>query len=124
MCLTATGACGTDTFCDSVNVITTGLQDLFLQNAIKVYPNPNTGEFIIEIKNPRGFQNLVGLEIKLLNTTGQVIYEEKLTKITPIASGQAGAYQTKIDLSTYAKGIYTLRIISNEGVINKKIIIE
>ncbi|MBW8049631.1 MAG: T9SS type A sorting domain-containing protein [Cytophagales bacterium] len=91
-----------------------GLQNL---TGLKIYPNPNTGEFIIEIKNPRGFQNLVGLEIKLLNTIGQVIYEEKLNKIK-------GTYQTKIDLSGYAKGIYTLTITSNEGVINKKIIIE
>ena len=93
-----------------------GLQNL---TGLKIYPNPNTGEFIIEIKNLRGFENLVGLgtEIKLLNTIGQVIYVEKLDKIK-------GAYQTKIDMSAYPKGIYTLRIISNEGVINKKIVVE
>ena len=57
------------------------------------------------------------LEIKLLNVIGQVIYEEGLNQYT-------GKYQKTIDISKQATGIYTLQLISNEGIINKKIIIE
>ena len=94
----------------------TNISDKMLHNNLKVYPNPNTGEFILDFKNPDNYWDL-GIEIKLLNTIGEVIYEEKINKIK-------GTYQTKIDISRYAKGIYTLKIISNEGVINNNIIIE
>jgi len=57
------------------------------------------------------------LKIKLLSITGQVIYEDNISQFKK-------TYHKKIDLSNYAKGIYTLRIISNEGAINNNIIIE
>ncbi|MFH1321438.1 MAG: T9SS type A sorting domain-containing protein [Bacteroidota bacterium] len=70
-------------------------------------------KFVIkrEITNPGD------LEIKLLNVIGQVIYEEGLSKF-------AGAYQKTIDVGKYAKGVYTLQLISDEGAINRKIIVE
>ena len=86
---------------------------------LKVYPNPSTGGFIIEIKNLRVFQNLVGLniKIKLLNINGQVIYAEKLNKFT-------NSYRKEINMKNYPKGIYTLQIISDSGIINKKVVLE
>ncbi len=91
-----------------------GIDEMNLNNQIiKIYPNPNTGEFVIEMEITEPQE----LEIKLLNVIGQVIYEEGLNQYT-------GKYQKTIDISKQATGIYTLQLISNEGIINKKIIIE
>ena len=120
VCLTAANTCGADTFCDSVNVLSTGLQDLFLHNAIKIYPNPNTRKLIIELpKNP---VNL--LKIRFLNLSGQVIYEEEISGSSPTLPGNDGIYRKEINLSGYAKGIYFLQIIIDEVVMNRKVVLE
>ena len=79
----------------------------------QIYPNPNTGEFIIEIH----VSKVMDIEIKLLNAIGQVIFEEKL-------NGFACSYHKKIDLSAYSKGVYNLQLLSGVGVINKKLVVE
>ena len=80
---------------------------------VLIYPNPSTGEFIIEMNIPKP----TDLEIKLLDVIGQLIYEKKLNKYV-------GAYQKSIYVGAISKGIYNLQLISNEGIINKKIIIQ
>ena len=59
----------------------------------------------------------IDLEIKLLDVIGKVIYQEKLNKYV-------GAYQNKIYVGEYSKGIYNLQFISEKGTINKKIVVE
>ena len=96
-----------------------GINEFLIADQILLYPNPNTGEFIIEFQNLRGFQNLAGLDvkIKLLNPSGQVIYKEKI-------SGFKGSYRKEINMKDYAKGIYNLQIITDKGLINKKVVKE
>ncbi len=107
----ANGCSGGDTIV--VNVVTGINQLSFINNQLKVYPNPNTGEFIIEMNITKA----IDLEIKLLDVIGKVIYQEKLNKYV-------GAYQNKIYVGEYAKGIYNLQFISEKGTINKKIVVE
>jgi len=80
---------------------------------LKVYPNPNTGEFTLEI-NLTETQDIL---LTITNILGQQVYSEKYRAIK-------GTYQTKIDLSSYANGIYNVQLLSKEGIINKKIILE
>ncbi|MBW8050116.1 MAG: T9SS type A sorting domain-containing protein [Cytophagales bacterium] len=80
---------------------------------LKVYPNPNTGEFTVTFK----ITEKQHINLKVFNIKGQVIYEENI-------SGFTGKYQNKIDISGYAKGIYSLQLSTNNGIINKNIILE
>ena len=96
---------------DPVYVDITAVKELTLLNNISIYPNPNTGELIVEITN-YGLR-IMNCELRLYNILGDEIIKFKIVN-----------QKSKIDLSAYAKGIYTLKIISNEGVINKKIIVE
>ena len=57
------------------------------------------------------------LQITVANITGQVVYQENLKAVS-------GKYQKAIDLSNYAKGIYMLKLISAQGTINRKIVIQ
>ena len=92
---------------------TIGIVDIDFINNFSIYPNPNTGKFVIEMN----ITKVTDLEIKLLNVIGQIIYQEKLNKYI-------GEYQKSLNVSDYAKGAYNLQLISDQGIINKTIIIE
>ena len=55
--------------------------------------------------------------ITLCSVTGQIIYEQSLTQ-------HQGAFEQTIDVQGKAAGIYTLRIVLEKGVVNRKLIIE
>lgn len=72
---------------------------------LSIYPNPNTGTF-----NVTGIDEPV--EIQVINTTGQVI-ERFNTK-----------QSIEINLSNFAKGIYYLKVVSDQSIRVEKIIIK
>ena len=78
-----------------------------------IHPNPNSGEFTLEMEltKPEDFK------VKVLNLNGQVIYIEKIM-------GIFGKYQNTIDLSGYAKGIYILEVITKEGTVNNRVVVQ
>lgn len=78
---------------------------------IIVYPNPNTGQFTLEID----LQEETRLSIKLYHFTGQLIYSEDIDNVT-------GNYTQQIDFSGQALGIYYLQIMTKEGVIIRKVV--
>ncbi|MBL4755903.1 MAG: T9SS type A sorting domain-containing protein [Flavobacteriales bacterium] len=103
-----------DSISESVNVsLCTGIEQPGIIEGLKIFPNPNTGEFtlIMSITQP---ENLV---LKLLNNLGQEIYTERLTQFK-------GSYEKQFDLSEYPVGAYNLRIISNQGTIYRQVVIE
>jgi len=71
----------------------------------KIYPNPTTG--IVNIEG----ENFEFIEIS--NISGQVIYKQKVN-----------TKELNIDLSNNTKGIYFIKIISNENVSTYKIVLE
>tara|TARA_B110000090_G_scaffold61769_2_gene70759 strand:+ start:2787 stop:2990 length:204 start_codon:yes stop_codon:yes gene_type:complete len=57
------------------------------------------------------------LEVRLINVVGEVIISEDLEQFI-------GEYTKQIDLASYIKGIYFLEITTNNGVVNKKLILQ
>ncbi|MBT3418353.1 MAG: T9SS type A sorting domain-containing protein, partial [Flavobacteriales bacterium] len=57
------------------------------------------------------------LKVKILNVLGEELINEDLQQFV-------GEYTKQINLSNNAKGIYSLEITTNNGVINKKIILQ
>ena len=84
---------------------------------LHVSPNPNTGAFIVEFNN----EKRQDVKITLLSITGQVLYEKNVNNISGSLSG---LYSKRIDLRSYAKGIYSLQLSTQEKTIYKKIIVE
>jgi hypothetical protein len=77
-----------------------------LNNDIKIYPNPVNSVLKIKSKSNLDISNL-----SLVNVLGKTVYTSKTIH--------------DIDVSTFAKGFYILKIDSKEkGVLSKKIIIE
>lgn len=80
-------------------------------NAIdfSVYPNPNSGSFVLQLKN-----TLETGEFILMNTLGQKVYEQKITQ-----------QQTIVQTKNLSKGIYTYTIMVNKQKLgNGKLVIE
>jgi photosystem II stability/assembly factor-like uncharacterized protein len=77
-------------------------------NEILIYPNPTTNELNIEIP-----QNIIKYPVKceIINTEGQVILKENLTKNI-----------SKLDINQLNDGFYILKIKSESKVIIKKLI--
>ncbi len=113
--LTATNSDGSDTEIKTAHITVNtclGVEDLSFINSLSIYPNPNTGNFMIEMD----ITKVANFQIKLLNVIGQTVYEEKV-------NSRSGIYQKEINLSGHGEGIYFLSIETKEGVIRKKVLI-
>lgn len=87
--------------------ITENDSDLF----VDVYPNPVAGQLTVSFT----MHSESRLKVTLLNIAGQAIYSEENNHFS-------GTYRKEIDLGNSASGIYTLQIITDQGVVNKKIV--
>ena len=61
-------------------------------------------------------EDVQDLEVRVINVVGEVVYTEDLQQFV-------GEYTKSIDLATYTKE-FTLEITTNNGVVNKKLIIQ
>jgi len=76
-----------------------------LSNSVSVFPNPTSDKIIIDT-------DLNNCNYELVDVKGSVITSDNFN------------YSTEIDLSKNAKGIYFLRLKSQNEIITKKIVIE
>ncbi|MFH0866218.1 MAG: T9SS type A sorting domain-containing protein [Bacteroidota bacterium] len=90
VCLVASNNCFCDTFCQTINVLITGIQN-DLNQYLKINPNPATDNIIIE--SP---QQTV---IEISNIQGQII-----------KSITANENHTTINISDFAKGMYFVKV--------------
>jgi hypothetical protein len=81
-------------------------------SALNVYPNPTSGKFDLTLSN---IDNVNG-ELSVYDMTGRRVFTQKVEA--------AGFYNTSIDLSGYAKGLYTVQIRTENGVASKNISVE
>lgn len=105
--LVAGNSCNTDTSIQIITSTTTGIIEVMNEDSVLIYPNPNNGSFYLQIST--GFA-----EIKLMDSFGRVLYEQ-------IIEGTTGKHN--ISIFDTAKGIYSLTVNSNKGIITKKIIV-
>jgi hypothetical protein len=82
-------------------------------NNLDVYPNPSRDIFNVSFTS----EDVQDLEVRIINVVGEVIYTESLQQFV-------GEYTKQVDLATYTKGIYFLEITTNNGVVNKKLILQ
>jgi hypothetical protein len=80
---------------------------------LAIYPNPSRDLFNISFTS----ETVQDLKIRILNVVGEVIISEDLDQFI-------GEYTKQINLIENAKGIYFLEIETNDGVVNKKLILQ
>lgn len=85
-----------------------GIDDLSLMQQTKIYPNPTTGNFTVELLSSISIQHL---EISVHNIYGQLIVHEPYVN------------EKQIEISEYPNGIYIVSLnVNGRKVLNKKII--
>ena len=80
---------------------------------LDVYPNPSRDLFNVTFTS----EDVQDLEVRVINVVGEVVYTENLQQFV-------GEYTKQINLKENAKGIYFLEIETNDGVVNKKLILQ
>lgn len=90
----------------------TGLLATTSLHYLHVYPNPNEGRFTLAI----GQQQSEPLEIKITDAQGR---ELKHLHLSP-----AREHQIPLDLSSSAKGLYLLQVISPHGIATRRLMVE
>ena len=80
---------------------------------LDVYPNPSRDIFNISFTS----ETVQDLRVRILNVVGEEIILEDLQQFV-------GEYTKSIDLTTYTKGVYFLEITTDNGVVNKKLILQ
>ena len=78
-----------------------------------IYPNPSRDIFNVSFTSV----DKQDLRVRILNVIGEELINENLEQFI-------GEYTKQINLSDNAKGIYFLEIETNDGVINKKLILQ
>ena len=80
---------------------------------LEVYPNPSRDIFNISFTS----EEIQDLRLRVINVIGEVVVDEDMQQFV-------GEYVKVIDLKEYSKGIYFLEIETDNGVINKKLILQ
>jgi plastocyanin len=80
---------------------------------LDVYPNPSRDVFNISFTS----ESAQDLRVRVLNVVGEEVVSEELQQYI-------GEYTKQINLQDNAKGIYFLEIETDDGVINKKLILQ
>ncbi len=91
---------------------TLGINDLFVNNHIDIYPNPNNGEFTASFN----VENSDNYNVKITNQLGQIVYEEHLDNFS-------GIYSKKINLTAFRKGVYMLSVSNSKNQTVKKVLV-
>lgn len=87
-------------------LITNGIQPFAnYKEEIMVYPNPNNGSFVIESNNT------IKQTLQVYDVTGKMVLSQSING------------KTSIDAGNLNQGVYNISLISNDGLINKKLVI-
>lgn len=89
-----------------------GVESRELLSGFQLWPNPAQSLFNLafDVERSQTFQ------IKLVDLTGETVFNDQ-------ANAFAGRYETKIDVSRFARGIYFLTITGDRGTYTKKLIV-
>ena len=82
-------------------------------NNLFIYPNPSRDIFNVSFT----LDTKQNLRVKIMNVIGEELLNENLEQFI-------GEYTKKINLNDNANGVYFFEITTNDGIINKKLILQ
>jgi hypothetical protein len=81
--------------------------------AFSVYPNPNNGKFVVEFE----LNEAQSADLMVFNNIGQIVSVNKFVK-------KQGVNRVEMDLTGFASGIYHVNLITANGVVSRRLLIE
>lgn len=110
VCLTVSDSCGSDTYCDTVQVSSVGLEAGH-SLAVRLAPNPSTG--LLRVGLPEGLGDPV--DFSFFNALGETVHQVR-------RDGAAAEYD--FDLTTLPAGIYILQVRVGEKSFAGRLVLE
>ena len=105
VCLSIVDDCGSDSTCQMLSVIGAGLAEPGALTSLTVYPNPNTGTFVL-----KGNRNLTEeMIIRVTDVVGKTLYLQGL-------EAGLGEFSTQISLSQAVAGMYFVQVQAGNAV--------
>jgi hypothetical protein len=111
--LTAINACGSHNYQDSLKLTDVGIQETIIATQLELWPNPNNGKFEIKINNIKS-----DFQLSLYNENGRLLINENYN------FNGLNMFNKVFNQHEFSKGIYFLKIQSDEGIISRKIVIQ
>ncbi|MDQ3190238.1 MAG: T9SS type A sorting domain-containing protein, partial [Bacteroidota bacterium] len=108
--LIANSVCGSDTI--SQVIMVTGINDLKNAYTLDVFPNPTSDVFTVKFDSDQSNN----FNIRLVDMQGRVLENDNLNQFS-------GIYQKTFDIRNYASGVYTMQIVTDKGVITRRIVL-
>jgi acetyl esterase/lipase len=102
--------CNVPLVCSYNGPISTGIENIDLSNNISLFPNPANGVINFQWKDYKG----EAYNFQLINAMGQVVY----------SSNNIQKAQFQLESDKYVKGMYIVKIESNQKHFSSKIILE
>jgi len=104
---------GDDMYIDDVSISSpTGVQEMQLNSALSVYPNPSKGQLSVSLNLPYS----ENFEVRVFDVMGRSV-----TNIAEVNS-LGGTYN--VDLSQNANGIYFVQVITDKGTVTRKVMLD
>jgi PKD repeat protein len=114
VCLTATGECGSETTCQTVELSDyVGITENSLSDAVSIYPNPASDVLTINVDNVIGDE----LTIELSNIAGQVVITRSLSEFN-------GSAKEDIDVNDLTEGVYFVKVYTNEATTTVRVVVQ
>lgn len=110
--LTVTNGCGTNVITQVVNLTTVSIGENSKATVFAIYPNPSNGVFTLVFDNNQSDYN----KLEVMNLAGELVYSKSL-------NNRSASFNENINLNELAKGIYSVRITSNNSTMVKKLTI-
>lgn len=101
VCLIASDSCASDTLCQSVTVGTVGIEG-GLASGLSVYPNPTQDALTVSFELPQAIDG----KLIVMDATGRTVWEMVVS---------SGSQSVRIDLGNLPKGMYFIRLATDEG---------
>jgi hypothetical protein len=100
--------CGADFFSKELTVILPSAGDIETSSFVKIFPNPSIGQVNISTLNKGN------LNIEVFDIAGKLVYTSQTNN----------TLQTNVDLSSFDKGIYTIKVFDETNWYQEKLIIQ
>ena len=90
-----------------------GVNENEYMDNLSIYPNPATTTVNVSFN----LSNSQNMNLRLTDMAGKVVFSQQYDNLK-------GAFNKDIDVSAYSKGVYFLKLISSEGNITQKIVLQ
>ncbi len=111
----AINSCGDGPMSEGLEVMVdnfTAVGELEDNTQLSIFPNPNSGEFTIELKG----ENLDQVDILIYDITGTIVYSE-------IGLKAENGFSSRINLGEYPQGMYFVKVSHDNGASVRKLLL-